>query len=87
MINTTDAHGHMTQALATLPAVAAAQGIFRPIDPTDHYATHADVRIDQFGDVDPTGAVEDPNNPGFLLCGCPVGTENILDWAGDGRLS
>ena len=83
VINTTDAHGHMTQALATLPAVAVAQGIFRPIDPTDHYATHADVRIDQFSDVDPTGAVEDPNNPGFLLCGCPDGTENILDWAGE----
>ena len=79
VINTTDAHGHMTKALATLPAVAEAQGIFRPIDPTNHYATHADVRIDQFGDTDPTGAVQDPNNPGFLLCGCPVGTENILD--------
>jgi hypothetical protein len=24
--------------------------------------------------------VEDPNNPRFLLCGCPVGTENIADW-------
>jgi hypothetical protein len=83
VINTTDAHGHMTQALAILPAVAFAQGIFRPIDPTNDYATHADVRIDQFGDTDPTGAVEDPNNPGFLLCGCPDGTENILDWAGE----
>jgi hypothetical protein len=79
VINTTDAHGHMTKALATLPAVAPAQGIFRPIDSTNHYATHADVRIDQFGDIDPTGAVGDPKNPGFLLCGCPIGTENLLD--------
>ena len=83
VINTTDAHGDMTKALATLPAVAAAQGIFRPIDSTNYYATHANVRIDQFGDTDPTGAVEDPNNPGFLLCGCPVGTENLLDWAAE----
>ena len=79
VINTTDAHGHMTKALATLPAVAEAQGILRPIDSTNYYATHADVRIDRFGDTDPTGAVEDPNNPGFLLCGCIVGAENILD--------
>ena len=83
VINTTDAYGHMTKALATLPAVAPAQGIFRPIGSTNYYATHADVRIDRFGDTDPTGAVEDPNNPGFLLCGCPVGTENLLDWAAE----
>jgi hypothetical protein len=80
VINTTDAHGHTTKALATLPAVAGAQGILRPTDSTNYYATHADVRIDQFGDTDPTGAVEDPNNPGFLLCGCPDGTEDLLDW-------
>ena len=45
VINTTDAHGQMTKALATLPGVAEAQGIFRPINSTDYYATHADVRI------------------------------------------
>src|SRR4051812_5470731 len=77
VINTTNAYGHMTNALATLPAAAGLQGIYRPIETANSYATHADVRIDQFGDYDPTGAVEDPNKPGFLLCGCPVGTEDL----------
>ena len=80
VIQTTDAFGHATQALATLPAIAESQGIYRPIDPADFYRTQADVRIDQFGDIDPSVIVEDPNNPGFLLCGCPVGTENLVDW-------
>lgn len=80
VIQTTDAHGHGTKALAILPAVADSQGIYRPIDPGDSYATSADVRIDQFGDVDPAVAMEDPNNPGFLFCGCPIGTENLLDF-------
>jgi hypothetical protein len=80
VIKTTDAFGHTTKALATLPAIADSQGIYRPIGPSNFYMTRADVRIDQFSDVDPSGAVEDPNNPGFLLCGCPVGFENALDW-------
>ena len=33
VIQTTDAFGHATQALATLPAIAESQGIYRPIDP------------------------------------------------------
>jgi hypothetical protein len=81
VIETTDAFGHLTKALATLPGIAVSQGIYRPIELSDFYMTRADVRVDQFSDIDPAVAVEDPNNPGFLLCGCPVGTENILDWA------
>ena len=80
VINTTDAYGHMTQALATLPAVAESQGIYRPIDAADFYKTSADVRIDQLSDVDRSMLVEDPNNPGFLLCGCPVQVKDIVDW-------
>ena len=80
VIETTDAFGHPTKALATLPNVALSQGIYRPIEPSDFYMTRADVRVDQFSDIDPAVAVEDPNNPGFLLCGCPVGFESALDW-------
>ena len=80
VIETADASGHLTKALATFPNVALSQGIYRPIEPSDFYMTRADVRVDQFSDVDPAVAVEDPNNPGFLLCGCPVGFESALDW-------
>ena len=80
VFETTDAFGHLTQALATLPGIADSQGIYRPIEPSDFYMTRADVRVDQFSDIDPAAAVEDPDNPGFLLCGCPVGVENLLDW-------
>lgn len=80
VIETTDAFGHPTKALATLPAVAESQGIYRPIDPGDFYKTQVDVRIDQLSDVDRSVIVEDPNNPGFLLCGCPVEAANIVDW-------
>ena len=80
VIDTTDAFGHLTKALATLPAISDSQGIYRPIEPSDFYMTRVDVRIDQFSDIDPSIIVEDPDNPGFLLCGCPVGTENIVDW-------
>jgi len=80
VIETTDAFGHPTNALATLPNVALSQGIYRPIEPSDFYMTRADVRVDQFSDFDTAVAVEDPNNPGFLLCGCPVGFESALDW-------
>ena len=80
VMDTTGADSDMTKALATLPGVAESQGIYRMIDPAGHYATRADVRIDQFGDNDPSGAVEDPNNPGFFICGCPVESANLLDW-------
>jgi hypothetical protein len=80
VIETTDALGHPTKALATLPAVAESQGIYRPIEASDVYKTQADVRVDQISDIDRSVIVEDPNNPGFLLCGCPVGTENLVDW-------
>ena len=80
VIDTTDAFGHLTKALATLPDVPYSQGIYRPIEPSDFYMTRVDVRIDQFSDIDPSVIVEDPDNPGFLLCGCPVGSENIVDW-------
>jgi len=80
VIQTTGADGHPTKALATLPAVAGGQGIYRMIDPASYYATRADVRIDQFGETDPSGTVEDPNNPGFFTCGCPLAGANILDW-------
>ena len=80
VIETTDAFGHPTKALATLPNIALSQGIYRPIEPSDFYMTRADVRVDQFSDFDTAVAVEDPNNPGFLLCGCPVGFESALDW-------
>ena len=85
VIQTTDAFGHPTKALATFPNVALSQGIYRPIDPSDFYMTRADVRVDQFSDIDPAVVVEDPNNPGFLLCGCPVGTE--ISWTGQYRLA
>jgi hypothetical protein len=80
VIETTDAFGHPTKALATLPAIADSQGNYRPIESSDFYKTQADFRVDQFSDVDRSVIVEDPNNPGFLLCGCPVGTENLVDW-------
>jgi len=80
VIKTTDADGHSIKALATLPGIADSQGIYRPIESSGFYKTQADVRIDQFGDTDPSGAAEDPNNPGFLVCGCPVQSVNLLDW-------
>lgn len=80
VIETTNAFGHATQALATFPAVAESQGIYRFIEPTTFYKAQADIRVDQYPDFDPTGAEEDPNNPGFLVCGCPVGGINNLDW-------
>jgi len=80
VITTNDSSGHETKALATLPGIAESQGIYRSIDLSNFYKTKVDVRVDQFSDVDPSVAVEDPNNPGFLICGCPVGSEDLLDW-------
>jgi hypothetical protein len=79
VIRTSDAFGLPTKALATLPSIAESQGIYRPIDPSNFYKTQVDVRIDQFSDIDPAAQQADPNHPGFLVCGCPVGTETILD--------
>ena len=80
VIQTTDASGHLTKAVATLPSVDVNQGIYRPIEDTTFYKTSVDVRVDQFGDVDHSVIVPDPNNPGFLECGCPIGAENLVDW-------
>jgi len=79
VIQTTDASGHLTKAVATLPSVDVNQGIYRTIDETTFYKTSVDVRVDQFGDTDPKVIVPDPNNPGFLECGCPIGAENLID--------
>jgi len=80
VINTTDALGQTTNAVATFPALAFSQGIYRSIESTNVYKTQADVRVDQFSDTDPSVIAEDPNNPGFLLCGCPLGAANLVDW-------
>jgi hypothetical protein len=80
VVSTSDAFGHPTKALATLPFLGLSQGIYRSIEPSSFYSTSADVRVDQFSDFDPSVLVEDPNNPGFLLCGCPVGSEDLVDW-------
>ena len=39
VIDTTDAFGHLTKTLATLPAISDSQGIYRPIEPSDFYMT------------------------------------------------
>jgi hypothetical protein len=80
VIETTDAFGNATKALATFPAIAGSQGIYRSIETSNYYKTQTDVRVDQFSDIDRSVIVEDPNNPGFLLCGCPIGGENLVDW-------
>ena len=72
VVRTTDAFGHPTKALATLPAIADSQGIYRPIESSDFYSLHADVRVDQFSGFDPT--------PDLVACGCPPGTEIGLDF-------
>jgi hypothetical protein len=81
VIETTGAFGQPTKALATLPNVALSQGIYRP---SEFYMTRTDVRVDQFSDFDTAVAVEAPNNPGFLLCGSPVGVRECVGLA-DGR--
>jgi len=80
VIKTTDAFGYSTQAVANFPAIADSQGIYRPIAPASFYRSAADVRIDQLPDTDPSVIQPDPNNPGFLLCGCPIGGEKLVDW-------
>ena len=80
VIETADAFGHSNQSAGDPSQRILSQGIYRPIEPSDFSMTRADVRVDQFSDIDPAVAVEDPNNPGFLLCGCPVGFESALDW-------
>jgi len=80
VIKTTDSLGYSTNAVAIFPAIADSQGIYRSIQPASFYRTEADVRIDQFSDIDQSLIKPDPSNPGFLLCGCPIGAENIVDW-------
>jgi len=80
VIKTTDAFGYSTKAVANFPAIADSQGIYRPIAPASFYRSAADVRIDQLSDVDQSVIQPDPNNPGFLLCGCPIGAEKLVDW-------
>jgi hypothetical protein len=75
VIETTDAFGHQTKAVQFQPQIGIDKGIYRAIEPDGHYSIRADVRIDQFSDYDPSEYVEDPNNPGFYPCGCPVGSE------------
>jgi len=75
VIETTDAFGHLTKAVQFLPQIGVDKGIYRAIEPDGHYSIRADVRIDQFSDYDPAEYVEDPNNPGYYPCGCPVGSE------------
>ena len=75
IIATTDPFGHQTKAVQFLPQIGVDKGIYRGIEPEGHYSTRADVRIDQFSDYDPSEYVEDPNNPGYYPCGCPVGSE------------
>src|SRR4051794_36716235 len=57
VIETTDAFGQATKALATLPNVALSQGTYRLIEPSNFYMTRADIRIDQFSDFDTAVAV------------------------------
>jgi hypothetical protein len=67
VINTNDASGNPTNALAPVPAVGGVQGIYRTITPTNFYSTRADIRVDRFSDFDPNF---DPT-----ICGCPPGSE------------
>jgi hypothetical protein len=67
VVNTTDAFGNPTKALAPVPAVGGIQGIYRTITPSGFYSSHADIRVDRFSDFDPNF---DP-----VVCGCPPGSE------------
>jgi hypothetical protein len=67
VVNTTNAFGNATKALAPVPAVGGIQGIYRAITPSSFYSTRADIRVDQFSDFDPNF---DPTT-----CGCPPGAE------------
>jgi hypothetical protein len=68
VVNTMNAFGHPTQALATLPAIAPSHGIYRSIESSDFYSMSADIRIDRFSDVSDTPPA----------CGCPPGSD--VDW-------
>jgi hypothetical protein len=67
VVNASGAFGNPTQALAPVPAVGGAQGIYRAITPSSFYSTRADIRVDRFSDFD---ANFDPTT-----CGCPPGAE------------
>ena len=72
VVDTTDAFGHPTKALAMLPAISDSQGIYRAIESSGFYSAHADVRVDQFSGFDPT--------PDLEACGCPPETVIGLDF-------
>jgi len=48
VVQTTDAFGNPTKALATVDALAQSQGIYRNIPLSSRYISNADVRIDRF---------------------------------------
>ena len=50
VVGTTDAHGNPVHALATLPAIAPSQGIYRMVPLSSSYSSKADVRVDRFSD-------------------------------------
>ena len=50
VVGTTDAHGNPIHALATLPAIAPSQGIYRAVPLSSTYSSKADVRVDRFSD-------------------------------------
>ena len=50
VVQTTDAFGNPTKALATIDAIAESQGIYRNIPLSARYISNADVRIDRFSE-------------------------------------
>lgn len=74
VVTTIDAFGHPTMAVSTLPKAVGtlpttgpSEGIYRPIVPSSHYSTNADVRIDRFSDVTD------------FDCGCPPNAVSASD--------
>lgn len=67
VVNTTNAFGKPTKALAPVPAAGGIQGIYRAIAASSFYSVRADIRVDRFSDFDPNF---DPTT-----CGCPPGSE------------
>jgi hypothetical protein len=74
VVNTTDAFGNPTRALATVAAIAPSQGIYQPITPQSIYRVSADVRIDRFSN-NSLGDVLDGVQVGFALAGPSPGVD------------
>lgn len=55
VVETTDAHGKPTKAVAITNAIGTSSGIYRAIDPADHYSVTVDVRIDGLSDAEGHG--------------------------------